>query len=134
EILALKEQVRQRDGYCCTLCGMTNKEHRKRVGKGLGVSRTLPDGDWTLENCATVCTWCRPHSPRYLTPHVFRLENGKGMFLLQGSQQWFDHISAAAESMGLTLASFIRVAVNKGLEQMDAEQPPPPPKRKGGGE
>jgi hypothetical protein len=67
----IKAAVRERDGYCCVRCGMTNEEHRKkyrgspgRRGRSLHVHRKDPGGLYSLEGCETLCYACHAREPR----------------------------------------------------------------------
>lgn len=55
EILAIKEQVRARDGYRCSQCGMSRDEHYAIYGKDLEVHRVIPGGVYSLDGCLTAC-------------------------------------------------------------------------------
>jgi DNA-binding Lrp family transcriptional regulator len=65
---ALKEQVKQRDGACCQLCGITEEEHRKLYraahgdrGQGLTVHHVDYDkSNTSLTNLITLCLACNP--------------------------------------------------------------------------
>lgn len=50
--------VLERDSYKCTVCGMTNDEHKQLFGKGLEVNHKIPlleSHDYSLENLITLC-------------------------------------------------------------------------------
>lgn len=66
EACRIKEAVRERDGYKCTRCGMTNEEHQERykescgwkAGRSLHVHRKVPVLGYSLSNCVTLCYPC----------------------------------------------------------------------------
>jgi hypothetical protein len=60
----VKERVRQRDGYACAECGMTNAAHLERWGKSLEVHRIQPGSEYTDEGCVTLCKTCHGPKPR----------------------------------------------------------------------
>jgi 5-methylcytosine-specific restriction endonuclease McrA len=64
EVLRIKAAVRKRDGFCCTMCGMTNEEHRKTHGQQLEVHRLVPGSLYAIPGCATVCKGCHKDLPR----------------------------------------------------------------------
>jgi hypothetical protein len=64
--LAIKAAVRERDGYSCVDCGMSNDEHVVRYGSVLEVHRKSPGKRYSVVGCETVCKTChgkRPKSP-----------------------------------------------------------------------
>jgi hypothetical protein len=77
--LEVKAAVRERDGYCCTECGMTHAQHRARYRKTLDVHRLTPGGEYTLAGCVTLCRKChgsKPRSPRGSSPFLCVKING----------------------------------------------------------
>lgn len=60
----VKRAVRERDGFCCTSCGVTNDESRDRFGRGLDVHRRVPGSLYTVDGCVTLCTSCHGPQPR----------------------------------------------------------------------
>jgi hypothetical protein len=64
DILQVKAEVRARDGFRCTKCGMTNADHLAICGKSLEVHRVVPGSVYTLSGCITVCRSCHDQLPR----------------------------------------------------------------------
>lgn len=64
DIQAIKAAVRERDGYRCTKCGMTDDQHRDRYGKTLDVHRMPPAEPYTVAGSVTVCKGCHGTEPR----------------------------------------------------------------------
>lgn len=59
DAMIVKAMVRKRDGYRCTVCGMTNDEHRRQhAGKALHVHRRAQGEPYTVDGCVTVCYAC----------------------------------------------------------------------------
>lgn len=56
--LVIKDRVRERDGYRCRDCGMTNDEHYDAYGKCLDVHRVLKDFCYDDAVCITLCRRC----------------------------------------------------------------------------
>ncbi len=57
-VVKVKAAVRARDGYKCTDCGMTDRDHRAKYRRGLEVHRKVPGCAYSLEACVTVCKPC----------------------------------------------------------------------------
>jgi hypothetical protein len=60
--LEIKATVRDRDGFCCVACGMTNDEHKARYGRQLEVHRKTPGASYQAADCETLCIPC--HGPK----------------------------------------------------------------------
>jgi 5-methylcytosine-specific restriction endonuclease McrA len=67
---AVKLAVRERDGNCCTECGMTKAEHIERYRRNLEVHRLTPGSVYTVDGCVLLCKECHRHKPR--SPHGTR--------------------------------------------------------------
>lgn len=66
----IADEVRRRDGNCCTACQITAKDAMDQQGKGLQVHhiRSLSKGGRTvMSNLATLCERC--HSKRHKHMH-----------------------------------------------------------------
>lgn len=64
EAVIAKAAVRDRDGYACVECGMTNEEHVATFGSILQVHRLVPGSHYTLDGCVTLCIPCHGPKPR----------------------------------------------------------------------
>jgi hypothetical protein len=60
----IKAAVRARDGFVCTLCGMSNDEHRAVYGRQLDVHRMRPGAIYTEAECVAVCKPCHATLPQ----------------------------------------------------------------------
>src|ERR1700722_1309752 len=60
----IKAFVRYRDGYRCTECGMTDKDHFAKYGKKLDVHRLNPGAEYTVDGCITLCRVCYGPKPK----------------------------------------------------------------------
>lgn len=63
-VLAIKHAVRERDRFCCTLCGMANDEHLALYGSQLQVHRRIPRSVYSIPGCYTVCIPCHAPLPK----------------------------------------------------------------------
>jgi 5-methylcytosine-specific restriction endonuclease McrA len=60
----IRAAVRQRDGYRCTKCGITEQEHKDRYGvKSLHVHRLVPGSLYSLKGCISLCCVCHGMEP-----------------------------------------------------------------------
>lgn len=64
EITRIKTEVRARDDYRCTKCGLTNAQHYAKYGKALDVHRLVPGSVYTVEGSVTLCRICHGPEPR----------------------------------------------------------------------
>jgi hypothetical protein len=62
----IKRRVRERDGYRCTDCGVTNDQHVALTGRALQVHRVVPGSDYSEKPgvCVTLCKACHGPKPR----------------------------------------------------------------------
>jgi hypothetical protein len=62
----IKRRVRERDGFRCTSCAMTDAEHVRRYGRSLDVHRVVPGSIYSTEPgaCLTLCKPCHGPQPR----------------------------------------------------------------------
>src|SRR5947209_7791211 len=65
----VKALVRQRDGYRCTECGITNDDHLRTHGCSLHVHRLNPGTAYTINGCVSLCYSC--HGPKPRKPRGF---------------------------------------------------------------
>jgi hypothetical protein len=65
-VLQIKAAVRERDGFRCVKCGMTNAEHIAKYDHQLDVHRVTPGGAYSVEPgvCQTLCRVCHGPQPR----------------------------------------------------------------------
>jgi hypothetical protein len=64
----IKALVRERDGYCCTRCGLTDEQSRQRYGRTLDVHRVVPGSPYTVAGAVTLCQGCHLSLHRVLRP------------------------------------------------------------------
>jgi hypothetical protein len=64
EIHALKAAVRERDGFRCAECGMTNDAHLDAHGASLHVHRLCPGARYAEAGCVTLCASCHGQAVR----------------------------------------------------------------------
>jgi hypothetical protein len=64
EILRIKQAVRDRDGGCCTKCGVSSFKYAVEHGRNLDVHRLTPGSAYSLDGCVTLCRQCHAPLPR----------------------------------------------------------------------
>lgn len=74
----IKAAVRERDGYKCTECGMTNFEHILTTGRSLEAHRLVPGSKYTVEGCVTLCRKC--HGPKDKSPRLTTFSERKNAY------------------------------------------------------
>lgn len=67
----VKALVRERDGYKCARCGMTNDQHIAEYGRALDVHRVVPDVNYQPYWCITLCRPCHGKMPKRIEQVVF---------------------------------------------------------------
>lgn len=65
-IQSVKALVRDRDGYCCTQCKLTNEQHILQTGRQFEVHRVQPGSDYAIDGCITLCKTCHGPQPKSL--------------------------------------------------------------------
>ncbi len=58
KVVEIKALVRHRDGYRCTECGMTARQHQRTYGRALEAHRVVPGSKYTVKGCRTLCRGC----------------------------------------------------------------------------
>lgn len=54
----VKEKVRERDGYRCRDCGISEKDHIAQTGRTLDVHRLFPGQEYEVGECVSLCRAC----------------------------------------------------------------------------
>lgn len=60
----IKQAVRERDGFKCVECGMTQEQHYEKYGRDLEVHRDPPGAPYSIDICVTMCRVCHGPMPR----------------------------------------------------------------------
>lgn len=105
----VKDQVRKRDEYRCTECGMTHQQHVEKHGTTLHVHRLVPGSIYTLEGCITLCFTCHASKPR--SP---RGKARNGLVLLP--KPLYNQIAALAKKHHRPISWECRRAIEEHLE------------------
>lgn len=122
-IVAVKERVRQRDGYRCTQCGMTEAEHRAKYGRTLDVHRVVPRSRYTVVGSVTLCRAC--HGPQPKAQPETPDEAGRGSPLgIWIDAALRDAIEAARKRNRRTLREEVSLALEQYLERLGVWPPP----------
>jgi len=89
EILAIKAAVRERHGFKCADCEMSQERHLKKFKKALDVHRIDPQAEYTLEGCVALCQKC--HWKRHATrngPVMIRRGYHRVITRRDGTKEW----------------------------------------------
>jgi hypothetical protein len=127
EVLRIKAAVRERDGYRCTDCGMTNDEHLARHGKSLHVHRLVPGSRYAISGGVTLCYSCHSTKPR-CAPGTAVSQYRTGVTL----HIWIppalrEAIDALATEKRRALTTEVIIALEKHLTDEGKWPPPPAP-------
>ena len=113
----VKALVRHRDGYCCTQCGMTARDHLRRYGRTLDVHRLIPGSRYSVKGCVSLCRGC--HAPKPKSPRgtaSVRMARIKSALLEQAQ--------ILADRDATTITEVVNRAVREMLER-EGRWPPP---------
>lgn len=124
EMNAVKAAARERDGYCCTGCGMTNAEHLKQKGVSLHVHRMKPGSVYTLDGCTTLCNRCHGQAIRR-GPGEPELAVKNPPFQLRLDTMLHKALKRLAERNASDMSEEIRIAVRERLERVGLWPLPP---------
>lgn len=105
----IKAKVRERDGYKCVDCGLTQDAHIAARGRRLHVHRVSSGSEYTTGGCVTVCLDChaKRHSNAY-TGIPVRMRCRRSLLLsLPISHELKDAIGEAAEEAGLAMNEWV---------------------------
>jgi hypothetical protein len=112
---AVKAAVRQRDGYCCTGCGMCNQEHLKQFGQSLHVHRLKPGSLYTVDGCQSLCSKCHGRAIKR-APGDPELTTVKPPVIIRLHEDLRKGLDALAARNASTVTSEIRIAIREYLE------------------
>jgi hypothetical protein len=118
----IKSLVRERDGMCCTKCGMTNAEHLEEHGQSLHVHRTQPGSLYTLEGCVTLCVSCHGPEPKRASGEG---PSAEGKRFVRLAPDVFAAMKAVALEGNRPLTREVRQALIEYLERKGMWPPPP---------
>ena len=79
---AVKADVRERDGYKCRQCGMSNEEHLKEFGRILDVHRLIPGSEYVADWCVTLCRPCHNEMPKSAVDVVWGEAEETGLWMI----------------------------------------------------
>lgn len=117
QVLIVKAAVRERDGMCCTECGMTNEQHIAEFGSSLEVHRETPGSEYSTDPgvCVTLCKPChgpKPKRPRGTLPkgdtRMVRIPEEFAVALEQLAEERFNNLTEQ-----------VKVACREYLERMN---------------
>lgn len=114
-VLEIKAAVRARDGHRCTECGMTNEEHRKKIGRSLEVHRLTPGSPYTIEGCQTLCRYCHSSKPK----RTYGL--GAIGDALQLTLEFQDRLERVAKGLCIDVKSLVRMILTLSLPKYEDE-------------
>jgi hypothetical protein len=101
----IKAAVRDRDGYACTDCGMTNDRHIERFGRSLDVHRTEAGSQYAVDGCVTLCRSCHCKKPKTLRrKRVERVPLGARLRLSTLAK-----LDAAAERLDMSRSGVVEI-------------------------
>jgi hypothetical protein len=116
----VKPLVRERDGFRCVECGLSNDEHRAQTGRQLDVHRLVPGSEYTVAGCVTLCRAC--HGPKPRVPWG----QGKGPTSLRPLAGMRAVLERLAREQRRSLSQTIELLLEEVLQQRGLYTPPQP--------
>lgn len=113
--------VRERDGWRCTKCGMTNDDHKRKTGRALQVHRTEPGKLYRVETCILLCRRCHGPEPRRERGAVD--EEGRGGMMICLPFRYRAPLMRLKAKTGLSITKILIRAMNAYLEANGIEPP-----------
>lgn len=128
EIGRIKTAIRDRDGWVCLDCGMTQAESVAQFGCGLEVHRVIHLSEYSLSPgaCRTLCKRCHAPHTRVESPTVNKPARNTAKVDLPIDPETRRRAEAQAMRFGETLSSYIRRALIKQTEADELSAPPKP--------
>ncbi len=118
----IKALVRYRDGYRCTDCGMTAKEHFKKYKRTLDVHRIEPGSRYCVKGCVTLCRPCHRLKPKSQPRSQPR--NG---IAIRINERIFQQLLVLVERNCSNITAEVTTAIREMLTR-EGKWPPPPKK------
>lgn len=112
---AIKTAVRNRDGFKCSKCGISNGEHVSKTGRQLEVHRLTPGSAYSIEGCKTLCRWCHGPEPRLPKGMGPKLPNGRIRMICGCTTQFTKAIAIRAARTGASKSDVIMEALQEFL-------------------
>jgi hypothetical protein len=123
--LALKEKVRERCGWKCHVCNLSQEDQKARGGRALSVHRLVSDSEYEMDGCVALCNacHCRAHAAAkqkrgVIPPASFAIVHPR----LSTSD--YVRLRACSVRLGLTLDETAVVILQAGLVELEKRYPP----------
>jgi 5-methylcytosine-specific restriction endonuclease McrA len=114
----IRDAIRERDGFRCTQCGLSQEEHIVRHGRKLDIHRKTP-GTYAIEDrCVSLCIPCHSRIPN-------RKKMGHRTVSLPVAFE--APLKELARRLGVAVPYVIRDAIRERLQTHDCWPWPPPP-------
>lgn len=123
--LEIKEAVRQRDGYCCSKCGITQNAYKAETGRSLDVHRVSPGSEYSVDGCISLCQPCHgtePKSPKWSPNNSAKIE-------VRAEPEWVAWVHRAAQRKGLSASSWVRMIVTERMQSDNIPEHEPPARK-----
>lgn len=107
----VKEAVRERDGYRCTKCGMSEDDHVAETGRRMDVHRTSPGSVYTVAGCVLLCRVCHGPEPKRPTGTVNL--DGRDDFMVRLPESYRERLTRLVGRTKRKMTTEVQLALDK---------------------
>lgn len=118
----VKEAVRERDGFKCHDCGMTQEEHVGKTGRDLDVHRVIPGFDYVAYWCVTLCRSCHGKKAKTVSDSVWREDEARWFALnlyCDDIKELVSRLDRYASSLGVSWENALLRLIDEGLRPVE---------------
>ncbi len=113
--IEVKSSVRERDGFRCVDCGMTNDQHLERFGRRLDVHRLEAGSKYAVDGCVTLCRPCHTKKPKQRGRAHLVFGDRVGLFA-KVLPDCLEMLEEASVRLGISRAAVIEILARSAVQ------------------